>query len=377
MIVIPSNVKSVASSINKFAIDLYDKMSRTDGNVFLSPYSVGVALAMTYAGARGDTEKEMAEVLHFELDKWQIHTTFGKLIGFLQTDDEQIKVANALWVQQNYKLLDSFIDTIESNYGKSLFEVDFAESEVTRKQINNWVKEKTRDKIEEILQLGMITPITRLVLTNAIHFKSDWSSKFKEKDTNDTPFKLLNGQEVLVPMMYQKAQFGYLETDQFQALELPYEGSDYSLVVFLPRKDNDLPTFEKMLREEKVEQWLSRIKYQRVKVYLPKFTLKAAFDLAKTLQELGMITAFSSGKADFFRITENPELCISAVLHKTFLNVDEKGTEAAAATAVVMLLKEEPMETDEPIFRADHPFMFLIRHSKTGTILFIGRLVNP
>ncbi|MGD2073188.1 MAG: serpin family protein, partial [Candidatus Thorarchaeota archaeon] len=253
------------TSINKFAIDLYEKLKGTDGNLFLSPYSAGVALAMTYAGAHGETEKEIAEVLHFELDKWQIHTTFEKLIGFLQIGDDQIKVGNALWIQQNFGLLDSFIDTIEMNYGKIMFEVDFSESETTRKQINDWVKKKTKDKIEEILQPRMITAITRLVLTNAIHFKSDWSSKFKAKDTNDAPFKLLNGQEIQVPMMYQKAQFGYFETDKFQILELPYEGSDFSLVVFLPRKVNGLPAIEKMLKEEKVELWISSIKYQRVK----------------------------------------------------------------------------------------------------------------
>ena len=374
---ISNNIKSLAKSINKFTLDLYEKMKGTEGNVFLSPYSAIVALAMTYAGARGNTEKEMKEVLHFDLDKRYIHPAFEMLTRALQAESDQIKVANALWIQENYRLSESFIDIIEQNYSKMLFEVNFEEAEDTRKQINDWVKNETNEKIVDLIQQGVINAITRLILTNAIHFKSDWSEKFKEKDTNDAPFKLMTGKEIVVPLMHQKTNFGYLETDQFQALEIPYAGYDYSMVVFLPKENNGLVAFEDILIEDDLEYWLSELDSRRVEVYLPKFKLEAGVDLAKILQELGMTTAFSTGKADFSGITQNPELCISAVVHKTFLNVNEEGTEAAAATAVVMLLRGLPMEEKLPVFRVDHPFMFLIRHNKTGTILFIGRIMEP
>ena len=291
----------------------------------------------------------------------------------------QLSVANALWGQKGYGFLPAFLKLVRSNYGAPLNEVDFVgATEAARKTINDWVEKETRDKIKDLIKPGVLDSLTTLVLTNAIYFKGDWASQFNEDVTKDAPFTLSAAEKVDVPMMNQKGDFGYMETEGFQALELPYAGDDLSMVVFLPRKVDGLKGFEKMLTMENLRRWISNLRKQKVIVFLPRFKMTSAFRLGQALKSLGMIDAFTLVAADFSGMNgsrdEARRLYIQAVIHKAFVDVNEEGTEAAAATAVVAA---ESVRPAPPVFRADHPFFFLIRDNRTGSLLFLGRVMNP
>jgi serpin B len=388
------NKKIIVEGNNKFALELFAKLQSTKGNLFFSPYSISTALAMAHAGARNETESQMAGVLHFPvsvnrktdsssnslMDKQQFALSFGNIIKDLnkrgQKGDYTLTVANALWGQKDYGFLEDFLKLIENSYDGRLEEVDFiTATETARKTINTWVEKKTNDKIKNLISEGVLDSMTRLVLTNAIYFKGNWARQFEEKRTKDAPFTLDDGQKIDVAMMYQKAEFGYMETDTFQALELPYVHDELSMVILLPKKFDALDEFEKTLTPENLTQWLADIHKQEVVVFVPKFKMTSQFSLASVLKSMGMTDAFSSD-ADFSGIDGKRDLFISAVIHKAFVEVNEEGTEAAAATGVVMRLTSigpAPI----PVFRADHPFLFLIRDNLTGSILFIGRAANP
>jgi len=377
----------VKSGNNAFALDLYGKLSEQEGNLFFSPYSISTALAMTYAGARGNTAAQMAEVMHFNLPQEWLHPAFGTLILYLQVRQQQeggyeLAVANALWGQKGYPWLNEFLELTRENYGAGLRlqEVDFAgDTEGARQTINDWVEEETREKILELLQEGDINVETALVLTNAIYFKGDWASRFKENRTRPGPFTLSDGSKVEVPMMHQTEEFGYMETDGLQALELPYAGEELSMLVLLPREIEGLAELEESLTVVKLDEWLGALREREVDVYLPRFKMVSRFELSEVLKALGMTDAFDPQNADFTgmmapRDIEGP-LWISMVIHKAFVDVNEEGTEAAAATAVIMQGLDGP---EEPaIFRADHPFLFLIRDNASGSILFMGRVIDP
>jgi serpin B len=385
--------KVVVQGNNEFALALFARLRENQGNLFFSPYSISTALAMTYAGARGQTETQMAKVLHFPtlagekvppepvMQEGQFHSAFGVVVKDLnqraKKGNYELAVANALWGQKGYKLLNDFLRLIETEYGGRLTEVDFVTAtESARKTINAWVEEKTKDKIKELLKPGVLDTMTRLVLTNAIYFKGDWARQFKKDRTKQSPFTLASGEKVDAPMMNQTGEFRYMKAEDFQALELPYVDNELSMIILLPKETDALPKFEKTLNLEDFSQWLDRLHRREVIVSVPKFKMTSQFSLASVLTSMGMADAFSATAADFSGITGGRDLFISAVIHKAYVDVNEEGTEAAAATGVTMRLTSVG-PTQTPVFRADHPFLFLIRDNHSGSILFIGRLMNP
>ncbi len=369
-----------------FAFDLYRLLAEQERgeNLFYSPYSISLALAMTYAGAGGETEEQMAQALQFTLPQGDLHRTFNALDQELarrgegaEGDDEtrfRLHIANAIWGQDGYPFLTTFLDTLAENYGAGLRVLDFAAApEDARLEINEWVSDQTEGKIQDLLARGTINPMTRLVLTNAIYFNATWLFPFEEALTRDGPFTLLDGREIQVPMMHQTESFGYARGTGYEAVELPYDGFEMSMVILLP-DEGELEAFEESLNAARVQAIIAELERQYMALAMPKFEFDASFSLPESLQALGMSQAFTP-EADFSGITGSRDLFISDVVHKTFVAVDEEGTEAAAATAVVMM---ESAMMDEPIaVRIDRPFVFLIRDIETGTILFVGRVVDP
>ncbi len=369
----------VVQGNSQFALELYAKLREKEGNLFLSPYSISTALGMTYAGARGNTADQMAATLHFDKDQEKLHPAFGQLIKQINGDGKprgyELSTANALWLQQDYHFRADYLKLVQASYGAELREVDFkTATEQTRQTINAWVEKQTKDKIKELLKPDVLDPASRLVLTNAIYFKGKWSSQFKKEVTRDELFFATADKKANVPMMHQKADFSYLDADKLQVLEMPYEGKDLSMVVLLPKKVDGLAELEKSLTTDNLHTWLGKLHKSEVEVTLPKFQTTSEFSLKKVLGDMGMKDAFDPGKADFSGMTASRDLYISAVVHKAFVDVNEEGTEAAAATAVI--IREKAIRI-APTFRADHPFLFLIRDTRNGSILFLGRIVDP
>ncbi|NTW38030.1 MAG: serpin family protein [Syntrophobacteraceae bacterium] len=364
-----------------FALQLYRKLGSTEDNLFLSPFSISTALAMTYAGARGNTAKEMAEALHFSLEGEELHSTFAalkrNLLELERKAGVRLKVANALWPQKGYPFLREYLGLVERYYGTTATPVDYARAtEQARQTINQWVERETEQKIKDLIPSGILNPLTRLVLTNGIYFKGDWASQFKKSATHDAPFYGSRGSSINVPMMTQQHRFRYGERDDLQILELPYAGKELSLVVLLPRRVDGLPELERALTPEGLADRTGHLQEREVVVFLPKFKLTSLFRVDAALKVLGMEDAFSPERADFAGMDGKPHwLYIGAVLHKAFVDVNEEGTEAAAATGVVVGITSARVQP--PMFRADHPFVFLIRDNQTGSILFMGRVVDP
>jgi serpin B len=369
---------------NDFAFNLYQELSKGNGNLFCSPYSISLALAMTYAGAHGETEQEMAETLHFKLPQDRLHSAFNNLGIELDKRGEgakgkdskgfRLNIVNAIWGQKGYQFLPTFLDVLAENYGAGLRILDFAnEPENSRLTINNWVSDQTEDRIKDLIPPGAIDIFTRLVLTNAIYFNAAWQYPFNKDVTSDGTFYLLDNREITVPMMSQTESFGYAEGDGYQAVELPYDGNELSMVILLP-ESGKFEAFEDNLDAEYVNTILDTLQNKQVALTMPKFEFETAFQLKDTLTAMGMPTAFSES-ADFSGMTGNRDLYISEVVHKAFISVDEEGTEAAAATAVIMKLTAMP---EEPVkVTVNHPFIFLIRDIETDTILFLGRIMDP
>jgi serpin B len=404
-----------------FAFDLYAHLKGQQGNLFFSPYSISTALAMTYAGAGGSTAEQMEQTLHFPVWtdpndpairlKEPFHSAYGRLIEQLnaqgQKGDYQLSIANALWGQKNYPFLESFTALNNRWYQAGLANVDFInETEPTRLKINQWVEDKTQDKIKDLIPAGVLDEATRLVLTNAIYFKGDWADKFDAAQTKVAPFYILPDKTVPAPLMQQTKEFGYAENDLLQILELPYKGNDLSMVILLPKARDkggkrlppnpssvevirgksrnvlkpdvgslDLSELEEKLTGDNLRQWQNSMRKQEVQVFLPKFKMTSQFSLSQALPKMGMPDAFDAAIADFSGMTGAKDLFISDVIHKAFVEVNEEGTEAAAATGVVMKLTAMP--EPPPVFRADRPFVFLIKDNKTQSILFIGRVADP
>jgi serpin B len=372
---------AVARDSNQFAFDLLARLDKK-GNLFFSPASISTALAMTYAGARGQTAEQMAKVLHLQLDAKRLHAAFAALMWEMQGEGKKrgcrLNIANALWGNKSTRFLPDFLQVMKDNYVAGLQQVDFAKSEDARRDINAWVAQQTADKIKDLLHPGDLSPQTRLVLTNAIYFKGDWQHAFKGEDTYDQPFHVAPAEDVSVSMMHQQGEFRYFadEAKTFQILEMPYKDSELSMVVLLPARLDGLTQCEKMLDARSLAKWLTKMEAAKVKVILPKFTMSSRLALAQRLRELGMTAAFDAEKADFAGMTGDEPLFLSAVLHKAWVEVNEKGTEAAAATGGVGAKSAAPRE--QPIvFNADHPFLFLIRDTRSGSIVFLGRVSNP
>jgi serpin B len=369
---------AVVDGNNQFAFSLYKQLESSNAgrNIFVSPAGISAALAMTYSGARGETEKQMARVLHFSLPQQQLHPAFSEILSGLKgTKDYEMAVANRLWGQKNYKFSDDFLKTTKMYYQGGFQDVDFvSDPESSCKTINAWVEEKTRQKIKDLLQTKDITSLTRLVLTNAIYFKGSWVARFNQKNTADAPFLLEDGKTIKTPMMSQTGKFNCLEEGSFDMLELPYAGDRLSMLVMLPGKGSSLAKMEKLLTPENLRQWRSSMHEGKVTVALPRFKTTTRFVLNDQLVAMGMKDAFDEKKADFSGMTGRPNLYISKAIHKAFVDVNEEGTEAAAATAIVINTKNGQRTI---VFSADHPFLFMIFDKESESILFLGRLMNP
>lgn len=397
-----ADVAAVVNGGNAFAFDLYRQLRVGPGNLFFSPSSISTALAMTSAGARGQTVREMAKTLHFTLEPKRLHPAYASLLADLNARSKkggyQMSVANALWGQKGYGFLPEFLQLTRANYGAGLMEVDFRRSpEAARLTINTWIERQTQSKIQELLKTGTIDTFTRLVLTNAIYFKGDWDSQFNKDATSAEPFQISASAKVNAPMMHQTHHFGYFDAGTFHALEMPYVGKDLSMVVLLPKKAGDstelgpllspatgntwvadgLAALEKSLSAANVAKWLRDMSWRDVIVTLPKFKTTGAFSLAPTLAKMGMPSAFNPKAADFSGMNGKRDLLLSEVVHKSYVDVNEEGTEAAAATGVVITRTSASQPPPPVVFRADHPFIFLIRDMRQGSILFLGRVLDP
>jgi serine protease inhibitor len=369
-----------ARAVNAFAVDLYGQLRKTEGNLFFSPYSVSAALAIAYTGAAGNTESQMAKTLHFNLDKPKMNEAFhalsAQVVAAGKGKGAELNIANALWAEKSFAFKKDFLESVRINYQGSIRQADFMHApEAARKTINSWVEQQTKDKIKDLLGPGTIAADTKLVIANAIYFKGLWESQFKKDRTKDDPFFLLNGTKVTVPMMSQTASFGYTEEAGLQVLEMPYKGKELAMVVLLPSKDRSFEDFERSLTIEKLGQWIGKLRTRTVVVYFPKYKMTLDYKLQSRLAVLGMTDAFSMKDANFSGMTGGKDFFIGQVVHKAFVDVYEEGTEAAAATGVVM--KSGMAPRPKTVFRADHPFIFLIRHKPSGCILFLGRVTKP
>ena len=378
--------KELGEAINGFATDLYKHLagpqSKEKGSLFLSPFSIEVALAMTAAGARGKTFDEMAKVLHLPKEP---HAAFGELIGRLNKTDAknrpfELSVANAIWAQQDFPWHQEFIALTQKHYGAGVVGVDFKQSEAARKQINAWVEKETRTKIKDLIPEGVINALTVMVLANAIYFKSNWLYRFDKKLTKDEPFTLADGTRKDAPLMSQKGKFNYGEMHlggrtglQVQVLELPYAGKELSMLVFLPEKGRGVELISSRLTAGALAE--PQLAPTDVQVSLPRFKAESTLSLKPVLVDMGMRQAFTA-QADFTGMSpRGEELFITHVLHKAFVDVNEEGTEAAAATAVV--IGRESAQAGPKVFRADRPFVYAIRDNATGAALFLGRYSGP
>jgi len=393
-------MNKIAEGNNVFATDLYRLLAtETEKNLFFGPNSIHTALGMTYLGAGNETAEEISEVLHLGLDREQVGPAFGELIHALITPQMvqelrnvgteyktkeipayQMSVANALWAAKNYPFRKSYVAEVRKHFEAVIKTLDFRNHpEPSRQIINSWVEDKTYQKVKELLPQRIIHSGTRLVLTNAVYFMSNWAVTFSKRATRDLPFTLIDGRKIDCPQMFQQVHLDYLETNDFQGISLPYKGHDMEMALFLPKIIAGVQALEAKLNTNNLNIWMDQFKRQEVQVTLPRFRFSYGDSMVNFLKRMGMKRAFSEGKADFSGMTKTKELVISDVIHKAFVAVDEEGTEAAAATAVVMTIGASPlMAKPEPkIFKADHPFLFIIRHKKTGAIVFMGRLMDP
>ncbi len=370
---------------NAFALDIYNALRSENGNLILSPYSMSLALAMTYAGARGDTESQMAQALHYAPQE-QLHPAFNALDLELEKkpinldkDQEplQINIANSVWTEKTLPLMPEYLDTIAVNYGAGIHLSDFMNKpNEERVAINNWVSDETEERIKDLLPDGTISPDTRMVLVNAIYFKADWFNKFDPNSTHDGTFHLLDGTEATVKVMGETMHdVPYVQGNGYQAIELAYAGETAAMDIILPDEGN-FETFEASFDKAAYDEVINGLQItSSARVNLPKFEFTKDFNLSDALMSLGMTDAFDRGLADFSGMTGDKDLFIGNVIHKAFVAVDEEGTEAAAATAVVMEATGAPMQ--DILFIVDRPFLFIIRDTVNGQILFVGRVLNP
>ncbi len=381
-----SDVAKLAKGNSTFALNLFQIIKDQPGNIFYSPYSISEALAMTYGGARAETEKQMADALQFALAQEQLHAAFNRIDIELAKRGQaakgadgkgfQLNVVNAIWGQQGYKFSAAYLDLLAQNYGAGMRIVDYQNAaEKSRQTINQWVADQTENKIKDLLPQGSVTHLTRLVLTNAIYFNAAWATQFEKTMTADGQFTLLDGSRVNVPMMKQYAKnYKYAEGSGYQAIELPYDGRELSMIVLLPPAWQ-YTQFESALDYAKLNTIFGQMQNAAVDLSMPKFKIETELNLNKNLKTLGMIDAFAPDKANLSGMNDKKDLYISDVVHKAFVSVDEAGTEAAAATGVIIGTTSMPVNIKQ--FTMDRPFVFLIKDNPTGTILFLGRVLNP
>lgn len=372
-----TGIQEVANANNQFAFDLYSQLDKSEsGNIFYSPYSISAALAMTYEGAKGQTASEMKSVFHFP-ESNILRPNFAAIYSDINKKDKPYKLStgNALWVQKDYRLLGGYLSTVEKYYGGKAANLDFAgEPEKSRQTINTFIEQQTADRIKDLIPQGILDAATKLVLTNAIYFKGTWVWEFDKADTREQDFKITPTNTVKTSMMHmdiEKAKFNYADVGDLQILELPYKGDEISMLVLLPT--DNLDTIEPNLTTEKLNEWKGEMKEEKLDaISLPKFEFDTKYFMKETLSAMGMPTAF--GDADFSGINGTRGLFIDQVIHQAFVKVDEEGTEAAGATAVIM---KESAAIQRKVFNADRPFVFVIQEKDTGNVLFLGRVVDP
>jgi serpin B len=380
-----ADLAAVVNGNNAFAFDAYQQI-KGDENLFSSPYSISLALAMTYAGARTDTAQQMASTLHYSLPQEQLHPALNSLDTKLSQRGQgakgkdnkgfRLNIVNAIWGQKGYAFLQEFLDTLAENYGAGIRTLDFINApEPSRIIINDWVSDQTEDRIKDLIPQGAIDAMTRLVLTNAIYFNAAWQYPFDKDATSDGSFHLLGGGEVMAPMMKETKSLGYAEGNDYQAVELPYDGRELSMLILLPQP-GQFTAFEGSLDAKKVDGIIDSLDNKKIALTMPKFEFTSEFSLKKALSDMGMPVAFTE-TADFSGMDGKRDLFISDVIHKAFVSVDESGTEAAAATAVIMAATSTPLQEEIINVTIDRPFIFLIRDIQTGTILFLGHVMSP
>ncbi len=377
------DVEQLAAGNTAFALDLYQTLKGQDGNLFYSPFSISLALAMPYAGARGNTETQMGQVLHFTLPQDRLHPAFNALDLALtnkvngEDDDFDLNITNSIWGQQGYPFLQTFLDTLSLNYGAGMRMADFENNpEPSRQEINQWVSDQTKERIPELIPQGAITVDARLVLVNAIYFNAKWQFPFDSNLTQDGSFTLLDGSQSTVPMMrfHEEKQLLYTDGEGYRAIALPYIGNTATMLIVLP-DSGTFANFERGFDVAQLETLKSNLHPMPVLLTMPKFSFSNTFSLSDALANMGMTDAFTHGIANFSGQNGSKDLYISAIFHQAFVAVDELGTEAAGATAVIEML--EGQSVDLITMTIDHPFLFFIQDSETGTILFAGRVVAP
>ncbi len=374
--------EQIVEGLNTFSFDLYHNLTAgTLKNTFYSPLSISSALAMTYAGAKGETAQQMQSTLHYGPQVDLFHSQYGAMIDSLSSkkgQDFKTHIANAIWVQDQYKLKNFYIETVKKDYNSEIRSLDFVNRpEASRDTINYWVEKKTAGRIQDLIPAGVIDDMTRLILTNAVYFNAEWANKFNKELTNKDEFYCLDNTIIKTEMMYQRHHHPISQTEDYTILEIPYKGYEYSMLIILPNEKAGLTSLSKTLSAKDIIAHDKSKKREDILVYFPKFKLETNYELNKSLSAMGMPLAFSSD-ADFSNMTGGKDLMISSVIHKAFIDVDEDKTEAAAATAITMKLTSMAPVQKAPLeFRADHPFMFIIRSKNDNAILFMGQLTNP
>ena len=396
--IVDERLAGLPESGRALATELYGKAKAVPGgdNLIFSPFSISSAAGMAYAGARGETEKQIAKVMHFDANQTTVHAGFRELTARLREagnrGHNQLNLANTLWVQREYEVKKSFLDRLELNYGAAPRQADFIRgSERARGEINRWAAKETRGKINEVVGPGSVDATTRLVLVNAVYFRGFWSSKFDKEATKDHDFTLADGRKIQTATMYQENNFRYAETEDLQALVLPYEETGFSMMILLPKGEKGLEHLEGLLSRDRLRQWELLLERARVQVHLPRFSMRRHLRLNGILADLGVPDAFRLKVADFSGIAEvgpggvgdaegggrREPLYIQQFEHEALVEVDEEGTVAAAATGISIGCSAPPPNFPKRVFRADHPFVFLIQDDRSGSILFMGRVMNP
>jgi len=386
--VIPSNQASVdvpelVSDNNAFAFDMYSRLSKENPNVLFSPYSISTAFGMVEAGAVGNTEKEISSVMRFTLPQVDLQSSFkslqGKILNSTTKNEYELNIANALFAsgELKSKFQKDYFNQVISSYASELTFLNFRNNVESADLINQWVDKQTNHNIDSIVNPDILDPSTAMVLVNAIYFRGDWERQFKTENTKETDFRLLdttgNIDYTTVLMMNDTADYNYSDLGDYQMLELPYKGDQISMIYLLPKKINGINELENNINAENLSLWMNKLSKQEVNVSIPKFKMMMSYEkMADILKDMGMQTPF--GHADFSRMIKDEPVNISNVIHKAFMIVNEEGTEASASTAVVM---RKTLSSPAVIFRADHPFIFMIMHKPTGSILFMGKMQNP
>lgn len=367
------DIDKMVDGNNEFAFDLYSQLKVQDKNLFFSPFSISMGLVMAYAGARGNTATQMEKALHFPYQENRLHPLFKTILQAVSSEERcKVTLANALWIRKEIKIASTYLDIIKDNYGDAIFEVDMAAPETVH-QINEWVAENTNGKINNII--SSLGPATRFVLANAIYFKGLWKTQFEKQQTKNEPFTLKSGEKVDVPMMrIEDESFHYLESPNFQMMGMFYRGNQMAMVILLPRSVDDLEIVENSLTNQNMDSLFQKLQRRQLDVYIPRFKFTDEFKLEEILPEMGMIEAFKP-QANFSGMAESEDILIDAIIHKAFVDVNEEGTEAAAATTIITDVTGMPRPPN--VFRADHPFFFFIRDLRSRSILFIGRVLNP